>query len=61
MKFLLKPFVHLWKVFDHGPFPNCTRENKNALFLPFAHNKNLNRGRIVKQPLNQAVCAQAVI
>lgn len=61
MKFLLKPFVQLWKVFYHGLFPNCTLENKNALFLPFAHTKNLNRGKVVKQPLNQAMWIQVVI
>lgn len=58
MKFLLKPFVQLWKLFDHSLFRNFTLENKIALsfcLLPFAHSKNLNRGRAVKQPLNQHV------
>lgn len=60
MKFLLKPFVQLWKVFDHSLFHNCTLESKTALsfcLLPFAHRKNLTRGRAEKQPLNQHVVA----
>jgi len=56
MKFLLKPFVQLCKVFDHSLFTNCTPENKitfSFCLLPFPHSKNLNRGKDIKQPLNQ--------
>lgn len=55
MKFILKLFVQLCKVFHHSLFTNCSPENKitfSFCLLPFPCSTSLNRGTAIKQLLN---------